>query len=56
VRQIEIHTADPLVPAPSPFDVEIAITILKMFNSPGSDKIPAEHIQAGGEILRSKIH
>jgi hypothetical protein len=24
--------------------------------SPGSDEIPAELIQAGGEILRSKIH
>jgi hypothetical protein len=26
------------------------------YKSPGSDKIPAELIQAGGEILRSKIH
>jgi hypothetical protein len=25
VRQIEIHTAEPLVPDPSPFDVQIAI-------------------------------
>jgi hypothetical protein len=29
---------------------------LKRFKSPGSDQIPAELIQAGGEILRSKIH
>jgi hypothetical protein len=29
---------------------------LKRYKSPGSDQIPAEHIQAGGEILRSKIY
>jgi hypothetical protein len=27
-----------------------------MYKSPGSDEIPAELIQAGGEILRSKSH
>jgi hypothetical protein len=27
VRQIEIHTAEPLVPDPSPFEVEVAIAI-----------------------------
>jgi hypothetical protein len=27
-----------------------------MYKSPGTDQIPAELIQAGGEILRSKIH
>jgi hypothetical protein len=27
-----------------------------MYKSPGSDQIPAELIQAGGEVLRSKIH
>jgi hypothetical protein len=56
VWQIEIHTAEPLVPDPSPFEVEIAIENLKRYKSPGSDGIPAELIQAGGEILRSKIH
>jgi hypothetical protein len=35
---------------------EIAIAKLKRFKSPGSDQIPAELIQAGGEILCSKIH
>jgi hypothetical protein len=54
--QIEIHTTEQLVPDPSPFDVEIAIAKLKRCKSPGSDQIPAEVIQAGGEILRSKIH
>jgi hypothetical protein len=29
---------------------------LKSYKSPGSDGIPAELIQAGGEILRSKSH
>jgi hypothetical protein len=55
-RQIEIQTAEPLLSDPSPFEVEIAIAKLSRFKSPGSDQIPAELIQAGGEILRSKIH
>jgi hypothetical protein len=54
--QTDIHAAQPLVPDNSPFEVEIAIEKLKRFKSPGSDKIPVEIIQAGGEILRSKIH
>jgi hypothetical protein len=29
---------------------------LKKYKSPGSDQIPAELIQAGGEILLSAIH
>jgi hypothetical protein len=36
-RQIEIYTAEPLVPDPSPFEVEIAIAKLKRYKSPGSD-------------------
>jgi hypothetical protein len=56
VRQTEIHTAEPLVPDPSPFEVEIAIAKLKSFESPDRDKILAELIQAGGEILFSNIH
>jgi hypothetical protein len=54
VRQI--HTAEALVPDSSPFEVEIAIAKLKSYKSPGSDQIPAELIQAGGEMLHSKIH
>jgi hypothetical protein len=34
VRQIEIHTAEPLEPDPSPFEVEIAIAKLKRYKSP----------------------
>jgi hypothetical protein len=32
VRQTEIHTAEPLVPQPSPFEVEIAVVKLKSIN------------------------
>jgi hypothetical protein len=49
-RQIEIHTAEPLLPDPSSFEVEVAIAKLKRYKSPGSDHIPAELIQAGGGI------
>jgi hypothetical protein len=31
VRQIEIHTAEPLVPYPSPFKAEIAIAKFKTY-------------------------
>jgi hypothetical protein len=51
-----MHTAEPLVPEPSPFEVEIAIVKLKKYKSPGSDQILAELIQAGGETLQSEIH
>jgi hypothetical protein len=56
VRQIEVHTAEPLVPGPSHLVVTIATAKLKNYKSPGSDQIPAELIQAGGEILLSEIH
>jgi hypothetical protein len=56
VRQIEVHTAEPLVPGPSRLEVEVAIAKFKMYKSPGSDEIPAELIQAGGEPLLSVIH
>jgi hypothetical protein len=56
VRQMEIYKSEPLVPDPSPFEVEIAIAKFKRFKSLGSDEIPAKLIQIGCEILRSKIH
>jgi hypothetical protein len=56
VRQIEVHTAEPLVPSPSRLEVETAIAKLKKYNSPGIDQIPTELIQAGCEILLSAIH
>jgi hypothetical protein len=56
VRQIELHTAEPLVYVPGRREVEIAIAKLKKFKLPGSDKILAEMFQAGGEILLYVIH
>jgi hypothetical protein len=56
VRQIEVHTAEPLVPGPSRLEVETATIKLKKYKLPGSDQIPAELIQAGGEILLSAMH
>jgi hypothetical protein len=53
VRQTEVHTAEPLVPELSAFEVEVAIEKLKRHKSPGTDQIPAELIKAGGRI-RSK--
>jgi hypothetical protein len=54
VRQIEVHMAEP--PGPSRLEVEIAIAKFKKHKSPGSDEIPAELIQAQGEILLFVIH
>jgi hypothetical protein len=54
VRQIEVHTAEPLVPGPSRLEIEIAIAKLKKYKSPGSDHFPL--IQEGGKILLSEIH
>jgi hypothetical protein len=50
-RRIEIHTAEPLVLGPSHLEVEITISTLKKYKSPGSDQIPAILIKAGGEAL-----
>jgi hypothetical protein len=55
VRQIEIHTAEPLVLGLSRFDTEIAVAKLKKYTYPGSDKILAELTQAGSETLWSEI-
>jgi hypothetical protein len=51
-----VHKAEQLVPDPSPLEVEIAIAKFKKYKTPGSDQIPAESIQVGGEILLSVIH
>jgi hypothetical protein len=37
VRQTEIHTAGPLVPEPSAFEIELANENLKRHESPGID-------------------
>jgi hypothetical protein len=41
VRQIQVHTTEPLVPGPSRLEAEIAAAKLKKYKSPGSDQIPA---------------
>ena len=56
VRQTEIHTAEPLVPEPSAFEVELAIEKLKNHKSPGIDQIPTELIKAGGSTICCEIH
>jgi hypothetical protein len=56
VRQTEIHTADPLVPECSSFEVKNGIDKSKRYKSIGADQIPAELIHATGNTVRSKIH
>jgi hypothetical protein len=45
-----MHTVEPLVPESSCFEK------LKRYKSLGTDQIPAELIQAGGNTLRSDIY
>ena len=54
--QVEIPTADPLVPEPSAFEVELASEKLKNHKSPGTDEIPAELIKEGGGTICFEIH
>jgi len=56
VRQTEIHTAEPLEPESSAFEVKMPIEKLKRHESPGTDQIPAEMIKAGGRTICSEIH
>jgi len=56
VGQAEIHTAEPLEPEPSAFEVELAIDKLKSHKSPGIDQIPAEMIKVGGRTICLEIH
>jgi hypothetical protein len=56
VRQTEIHTAEPLVPEPSAFDLGMAIEKLNRHKSPGTDQIQAELIKAAGRTICSEIH
>jgi hypothetical protein len=56
VRQMDVLTAEPLMPKLSLVEVEIAIGKLKCCKSPGTGNIPAELIKAVGETLYSEIH
>jgi hypothetical protein len=53
VRQTEIHTTEPLVPEPSPFEVEKE---LKRHESQGIDEIPAELFKAGCRTFHFERH
>ena len=50
-----IHTAEPLVPEPGAFVVELAIENLRSHKSTGVDHIPAELIKAGCRIICGEI-
>jgi hypothetical protein len=43
VRQLDIHTAETLVPEPSLVEVEIVIRKLKRYKSLDADHIPYHH-------------
>jgi hypothetical protein len=54
--QVEIHAAEPLLPEPNAFEVELAIEKQKSHKSPGVDQIPAELIKAWGGTIFGAIH
>jgi hypothetical protein len=56
VRQLEVHTDEPLLHGTVLFWFEIAVVKLKTYKSPDNDHIPVELIQAVGETLLSEIH
>jgi hypothetical protein len=51
-----MQTAEPFVMERSASEAEVAIAKLKRYKMLGVDQIPAELIQAEGEILCSEIH
>jgi len=56
VRHREIHTAEPLVPQQSAFEMELVTEKPESHKSPGIDQIPAELIKAGGRTIGYEIH
>jgi len=56
VRQVDVHTAKPLIPEPSAFEVELATEKLKSHKLPGTDQIPAELIKGGVRTIRVESH
>ena len=56
MREIQIQTAEPLIPEPTLLEVEIAIEKLKKYKSPVMDQISAELIQDGGNSLLTEIY
>jgi hypothetical protein len=56
ITQTEIHTASPLVPDSSAFEVVWTIEKIKSHKSPGIDQIVAELIKAGGRTNGYELH
>ena len=56
VRQTETHTAEPLVPKPSAFEVGLANEKLKSHKSLGINQVPVELIKEGCRKIHYRIH
>ena len=56
VGEIEIQTAEPLIPDPHLLEVEIATEKLKKYKSLGIEQIPADLIQDGRNTLLIEIY
>jgi hypothetical protein len=56
VRQTEIHTDGTPIPKHSSFEGQFATEKLKSHKLPGTDQIPAEFIQVGGNTFHFEIH
>ena len=56
VSQTETHTAEPLVPEPSAFEVELAIEMIKSHKSLDIDQILGALIKEGGRTIHYQIH
>jgi hypothetical protein len=56
VRQAETHTAEPLVPQLSAYEVYMATEKLGRHKSPCIDQIPALLITAGCRTIHCEIH
>ena len=54
--EIQIQTAETLIPEPTLLEVEIAIEKLEKYKSPGIDQIPAKLIQNGENSLLTEIY
>ena len=54
--EIQIQTAEPLIPESTLLEVDIAIEKLKEYKSPGIEQIPAQLIQDGGNSLLTEIY
>ena len=55
VRHIEVQTAEPLVPEPSAYELQLPIEKLKSHKSPDINQIPAELVKARGRTIRPHI-